>query len=958
MASLSNDGEGGGSKDVVLPSSSFMTDDKGASHATRQDVKREQIGERVEESLTLLSEVGEYRRSGVYSELTPSTLPSRSKSKDEDEDNVGEGITNDKKTEMGDPFMKESSQSSLVHKTGTRTHSGSWHSSKNSSPHGAPHRRNPVANSFNKHHASIGRNTDSARGNFVHFDEGVFWEEETKIRQPPTIPRVLGSTSSYLAFQVTRNELDAETDLMRTLDETAPLRRSAGTCDAVFSEVPIDTMDEPVHDFIITDDDAEIVGLPDRGSIRTTQRKEISGRERNSMERTNSVASNTVVTRASIASTRKVSPARVREGGHHRKLTLEEDLFGLNRALSFFKMEDKKKRLEDEKEFAEQHTDQASKDRAGDVFNTASILFDRITSADVSITQPSAAKPKTAAGMPNPLLDRRSSSKVPTNKFKTSSSPSVKQDGDDIEDGILEFGGFSEPRSNDAESEGDLGPTDAVGWNDEKNNKFGRFPYAKHIRVDYETVNAFWKPRRHLVYTSLKIEVLYIMLPSLCTAGILFYLVDNPPTGTCPWEGCEPRKQFASASWWVLFLGCRQVVIFTLAKSMELFLVDFLALRTTICLRLFGPMVTLLLVQWRGWPLLLFFFGLFNLLLTAGNSNFANHWLYWQDVIPMMNRSNPSGYVTSDAFYYLLCELAMVIGSVVGIKRLMIGLHFGRRTFGMSKRANSTEKMLNFTIEMCSDLSSFAAIYSKKLTSVMNKMLIMNELARFARKIAEQSWPASRQQMTIELLEELFDSAESEDDVDCDSPRRRGRDHSGAGMSEKIIDPNDVDPYTGRLNREQQQKIAVLLGAWEEPPRTSTFEEQVASVSAVMQFRRGLAHMDTDLPFGTAFGTADTREACVLCSQNLYEHLLLFDGTKGGDLHFNAIAAIALDPRNDYLDQEKARDLIRIFRPERNGEISMINFVSSIDTVYKELRLLSKYLLPCMKKDLGCHVSR
>lgn len=226
----------------------------------------------------------------------------------------------------------------------------------------------------------------------------------------------------------------------------------------------------------------------------------------------------------------------------------------------------------------------------------------------------------------------------------------------------------------------------------------------------------------------------------------------------------------------------------------------------------------------------------------------------------------------------------------------------------------------------------------------MNKMLIMNELSRSARNVAEKF--ASRQQMTTDMLEELFDSTESEDGLERNSPGRSGRDHSGDEKSQRIIDPDDIDPYTGRLNREQRQRITELLGDWEEPPRTYTFEDPVASVSAVMQFRRGLAHMDTDQPFGAAFGIADTREACVLCSQYLYENLLLLDATSGDDLHFNAIAAVAIDPWSHQLDQEKAKDLIRIFRPERNGAISLIDFVSSVDSVYKELRLLSKCRLP------------
>lgn len=685
-------------RDSVVQSPTFTSDDKSASPAGRQDVEQEPIAEQVEGGLTLLSAVGAYRHTGTRSELVPPAGPvMRKKSKDEDEDKAG--IKQNKNNEMSNQFVKESSQSSIVYNTGSRKRSGSWNSS-NCSPQGSPNRIVPPANAFNRHHEVIGSNRGSDRDSVVHFSEGVHRDETSNIRSPPMIPRALGSRkSALLAFEVTRNELDAETDLMRSLDETSPLRRSSGTCDAVLSEVPIDTNYEPVHDFIMPDDD-EIVG-----SIRTSHRKETSGGEGRSIERTRSVDSNTVLGRTSIASKRKISPTRVREGGHHRHLTVEENLFGMNAALSFFKMEDNKKRQRDEKQFAEQHTDQISKARAGDVFDAASVVFDRITkTSDSSSIQPSNVKPNKSIRLPNPVLDRRSSTEKPSHDRVIPSSTldltktdghrtslSVKQDAGDIEGGSLEFSNYDDPRFDEAGGDGGPGQEDAFGWKDEKHNKFGRYPFAKKIKAEWETVNAFWKPRRNVVYTYLKIVVLYIMVPSLGIAGILFYVVDNPPTGTCPWEGCDPRNQFASASWWVLFLGCRQMVIITLAFSMEFLLVDYLALRTTACVRLFGPMFTLLLVQWKGWSMLVFFTGLFNFCLTSGDSNFANHWLYWQKFLPMMNRSNPSGYVTSSSTYSTMFELAMGVGAAVGVKRLMVGLHFGRRNYGMLKRTNRAE---------------------------------------------------------------------------------------------------------------------------------------------------------------------------------------------------------------------------------------------------------------------------
>lgn len=42
----------------------------------------------------------------------------------------------------------------------------------------------------------------------------------------------------------------------------------------------------------------------------------------------------------------------------------------------------------------------------------------------------------------------------------------------------------------------------------------------------------------------------------------------------------------------------------------------------------------------------------------------------------------------------------------------------------------------------------------------------------------------------------------------------------------------------------------------------------------------------------------------------------------------------------DVIDQSKARDMVKLFRPDRQGQLSMLDFVKSVDSVFKELRLL------------------
>jgi hypothetical protein len=129
-----------------------------------------------------------------------------------------------------------------------------------------------------------------------------------------------------------------------------------------------------------------------------------------------------------------------------------------------------------------------------------------------------------------------------------------------------------------------------------------------------------------------------------------------------------------------------------------------------------------------------------------------------------------------------------------------------------------------------------------------------------------------------------------------------------------------------------------------------TLQQESISVSSVLQFRRALAHMDTDYPFSAAFGIADTREVCVTSAQEVYDRLLLKNQALSSTLHFDTIAALAL-LRNGELDNDRIKELIRTFRPDRDGAISIVDFVRSVDGVYKELRMLRATVVSSSKID-------
>lgn len=118
---------------------------------------------------------------------------------------------------------------------------------------------------------------------------------------------------------------------------------------------------------------------------------------------------------------------------------------------------------------------------------------------------------------------------------------------------------------------------------------------------------AFFKPELEYLHAYCR-AILYLIVPATGIAFILFYLVDNPPTGRIDLEASmntnstllinedggtvEPNR--ASVSWWILYVGVRQVITFSLARAMQVIIVDYFCLGSRLSLSIIGPMLTLL----------------------------------------------------------------------------------------------------------------------------------------------------------------------------------------------------------------------------------------------------------------------------------------------------------------------------------------------------------------------------
>jgi hypothetical protein len=201
---------------------------------------------------------------------------------------------------------------------------------------------------------------------------------------------------------------------------------------------------------------------------------------------------------------------------------------------------------------------------------------------------------------------------------------------------------------------------------------------AAKLKNDLDLWRAFLQARKQSLYDYLKSVFLFLMLPSTAVAAILFYFVENPTTGK------SNDGDNASVSWWLLFLGVRQVITFSLALGIQSIVIDFLSLNSKVILKVFGPLLTLFLVQSKGWPFIFFCWSILDLCSLYGDGPFAAHWAFWQNLIDLFNDTNPSGNVVNSDWNKTILLIAVSVSLVVALKRFVVGVFLGRQTFGKS----------------------------------------------------------------------------------------------------------------------------------------------------------------------------------------------------------------------------------------------------------------------------------
>ena len=118
----------------------------------------------------------------------------------------------------------------------------------------------------------------------------------------------------------------------------------------------------------------------------------------------------------------------------------------------------------------------------------------------------------------------------------------------------------------------------------------------------------------------------------------------------------------------------------------------------------------------------------------------------------------------------------------------------------------------------------------------------------------------------------------------------------------------------------------------------------------MLHFRRAVDFINSDYPFSPAFGKATAREECAQSSQHTFDKLLV---GRRKVLDFKDICKIAESPDGTN-DKKKVLELVRLFQPNRAGEITKLEFVKSIDSVYKQLRLILANINSSSQIDRAC----
>lgn len=467
-----------------------------------------------------------------------------------------------------------------------------------------------------------------------------------------------------------------------------------------------------------------------------------------------------------------------------------------------------------------------------------------------------------------------------------------------------------------------------------------------------------------------KNQVTLYVVPALAVSAFLFYHLGNPSP--------QVFGNDSSLSWWILF-GLRNYMTLQLAYGTEYVLVDVLASRSTLLLEVVGPLITLYIIQAKGWPLVSNFWGLWSLALIQNGEG----WLAWTE-IEMFSSDNHDGGIPSGDRYLQVLKSLITIGAAVTIKRTVLAMYLGRRIYFHYKKKVERVMLEMLLITEVSDLSQAIDDFefieeeekvarktsTKESIAQTFKNTTMADIAKSQLRqhsdIAEEDSEEENDSGLLSISDDGEDAEEEKSSpVKPNKPswntlRRETSAQSDTsdvsappispqrGLSDELgSDDPDLPPPVQDINEPVRNllrtsttaaHIKPLLNGWEEPVNKADKEIENPTIHDILQFQKALAFLEDSHPFGLSFGPAFSRDSCIKSSKALYKGLLALT-PESTTLHFDVIGVLAYNVDGSF-DGMKAKELVKLFRPNKNDEISLLAFVQSCDSAYKKLRFL------------------
>lgn len=279
--------------------------------------------------------------------------------------------------------------------------------------------------------------------------------------------------------------------------------------------------------------------------------------------------------------------------------------------------------------------------------------------------------------------------------------------------------------------------------------------------------------------------ITYIVLPCMIVSFVLFYWVSNIALDFMP--GTAPL------SWWLLFVA-RQVVTMELAMVLQHLVVEGLALRTKWLVLAFGPLITLGVIQAKGWPLVAIFWSITDLCLLHGPHPFQQNWLYFLNV----GLFSQKGAFLESEFYLGLLLSMLLAGTCHAVKRTTVALSFGKQTLVQYKArmekiltdivlitevAQLAKELLN--LEMAQQQRRVNPVIKKdnKWRSTMD-VTFSGARRRYYKKATNQSLEIGN---SMDSLHADNNNDEDDDDDDHSSSSSSGLNEDSDGMTRMIL---------------------------------------------------------------------------------------------------------------------------------------------------------------------------